>query len=213
MTLAEQFEQQRYVAVKNLLDPFVLQYLQSYYHQFVAEGLRHFRRDGTSINGYGEACADLALYAMREKIEGITGLSLLPGFSFVRLYRKGEKLRRHIDRGANEVNCTIQIYGNTPWPLGVQVAGQDVVIHQDDGDGLIYRGLEIPHWRDAYVGDEHLQLILAYVVKDGENRDCAFDGKGGPIYQPSGVHELLRTKLLRFGAQMKRKLMGRPPLD
>jgi hypothetical protein len=213
MTYAEQFEKQRYIAVKGLLDPLVLQYLQSYYHQFVADGLRHFRRDGTSINGYGEACADLALYAMREKIEVVTGLQLLPGFSFVRLYKKGEKLRRHIDRGANEVNCTLQIYGNTSWPLGVHVAGQDITVHQDNGDGLIYRGLEIPHWRDVYTGDEHLQLILAYVVKDGEHQHCAFDGRGGPIYRPSGTHELLRTKLLRFAARIKRRILGQPPID
>jgi hypothetical protein len=213
MTYAEEFERQRYVAVKGLLDPNVVQYLESYYRQSLKGGLKHFRRDGTSLNGYGEACADLALYAFREKIETITGLPLLPGFSFVRLYKKSEKLRRHIDRGANEINCTIQIYGSTAWPLGVHVDGKDILVNQDCGDALIYRGLETPHWRDAYTGDEHLQLILAYVIKDGDQKHCAFDGRGGAIFRPSGTYEPIKTKLLRFGAQLKRKLKGQPPLD
>jgi hypothetical protein len=213
MTYAEDFRCHRFVAVKGLLDSNVVQYLESYYRQSLKDGLEHFRRDGTSLNGYGEACADLALYAFREKLETITGLQLLPGFSFVRLYKKGEKLRRHIDRGANEINCTIQIYGSTSWPLGVHVDGKDILIHQDCGDALIYRGLEVPHWRDEYAGNEHLQLILAYVVKDGEHKLCAYDGRGGPVFRPSAAQESIKTKLMRFGAQLKRKIKGKPPLD
>jgi hypothetical protein len=213
MTYAEEFKRQRYVAVNGMLDSNIVQYLESYYRQSMKGGLKHFRRDGTSLNGYGEACADLALYAFREKLETITGLPLLPGFSFVRLYRRGEKLRRHTDRGANEINCTIQIYASTPWPLGVQVDDKDILIHQECGDALIYRGLEIPHWRDEYAGDEHLQLILAYVIKDGDHKHCAYDGRGGPVFKPSGAHESIKTKLMRFGAQLKRKIKGQPPLD
>ena len=208
----ENFNRQQHVVVKGLLDPLLVKFLESYYRQILGSGGTHFRRDGTSLNGYGEACADVALYATREKIEAATGLKLNPGFSFVRLYRKGEKLRRHIDRGANEVNCTIQIYASKPWPLGVDVGGKDKIIDQECGDALIYKGLEIPHWRDKYDGDEHLQLILAYVIKDGEHAACSFDGKGGPVYAPSASHETILTKLKRAGAQLKRKLRGQEPI-
>ena len=165
MSYSDDFARQKYVAVQGLLDPLLVKFLQSYYQQSLAKGIPEFGRDGTSLNGYGEACADTVMYALRDKIEAVTGLELLPGFSFVRLYRKGEKLRRHIDRGANEINCTCQIQGPSAWPLGVSVDGEDILINQENGDGLIYKGLEIPHWRDEYAGDEHLQLILAYVIR------------------------------------------------
>ena len=83
----ENFNRQQHVVVKGLLDPLLVTFLESYYRQILGSGGTHFRRDGTSLNGYGEACADVALYATREKIEAATGLKLNPGFSFVRLYR------------------------------------------------------------------------------------------------------------------------------
>lgn len=213
MTLATEFAQQKYLVVKGLADPYLINFLESYYRVALAKGIDHFRRDGTSLNGYGEACADSVMYAMRQRIAQVTGLDLLPAFSFVRHYKRGEKLRRHIDRGANEINCTIKIFGATPWPLGVEVNGQQVLIEQDCGDGLIYKGLEIPHWRDVYAGEEHLQLILAYVQKDGSQAAWAFDGNAGPAYRPSAAHRGLKSRLMYLGAQLKRKLTGQPPLD
>ena len=212
MTTAEEFSRQKYFVAKGLLDPLLVQFLASYYGYTLSKGRSHFRRDGTSLNGYGEACADTALYATREKIEAITGLELVPGFSFVRLYKHGEKLRRHIDRGANEINVTIQISADTDWPLGVEVDGKDIIVHQNCGDALIYRGLEIPHWRDKYDGQRHLQLILAYVIKDGENAHCSFDGKGGPVYFPSAAHESIKKKVMRAGANLKRRMRGQEPI-
>jgi len=208
MSNAELFQKNKYVQVEGLLDPHLVQFLGSYYKYALDKGIEHFGRDGTSLNGYGEAAADVALYATREKIEKNTGLELMPAFSFVRLYKKGENLRRHLDRGANEINVTIQISGSTPWPLGVEVDGQDVLINQQHGDALIYHGLKLPHWRDEYEGEEHLQLILAYVIKDGENARFSFDGKGGPFYTPGAATLTIKKRLIRFAANVRSWLRG-----
>jgi hypothetical protein len=212
MSLAEDFSRQKYVVAEGLLNPNLVKFLQSYYLH-ILKGRTHFERDGTSLNGYGEACADAVLYGTTEKIEKVTGLQLNPGFSFVRLYRKGDLLRKHIDRGANEINCTIQIYAPTPWPLVAEVDGKEVTVNQNCGDAFIYHGLEIPHWRDKYAGKEHLQLILAHVIKGGVHDElCSFDGRGQPEYAP-GAHrwsmkKKLEKKLMGAGADLKRKLRG-----
>jgi hypothetical protein len=36
------------------------------------------------------------------------------------------------------------------------------------GDGVIYRGCEIEHWREAYEGDYHIQAFLHYVDANGK---------------------------------------------
>ncbi|MGI9290582.1 MAG: hypothetical protein ACR2QG_04795 [Gammaproteobacteria bacterium] len=212
MASPEDFENNRYIVEKAFLDENVVRFLESYYLATMSRGKGHLAHDKTSINSYGEACADTLLYAMREKMEKITGLPLNPGFSFVRLYRKGEKLRRHIDRGANEVNCTIQIHAPIPWALGLEVEDKEIHVTQDDGDALIYHGLENPHWRDEYSGNQHLQLILAYVIRGGEHDSCSFDGRGGPFYKPDAARMPFKRKLLRMGSNLKRRLTGQPPL-
>jgi hypothetical protein len=57
-----------------------------------------------------------------------------------------------------------------------------------------------------------LQLILAYVIKEGEHAASSFDGNGGSVYAPGAAHETMLTKLKRAGAQLKRKLGGQEPI-
>ena len=43
------------------------------------------------------------------------------------------------------------------------------------GDALLYRGIELPHWREAFDGDRMAQVFLHYVDRDGPHRDWAYD--------------------------------------
>ena len=45
------------------------------------------------------------------------------------------------------------------------------------GDGLLYRGTELFHWRDAYWGEALDQVVLHYVDRDGPHADQKFDGR------------------------------------
>jgi hypothetical protein len=45
------------------------------------------------------------------------------------------------------------------------------------GDGLLYRGTELFHWRDAYQGEALVQVFLHYVDRDGPHADQKFDGR------------------------------------
>jgi len=39
------------------------------------------------------------------------------------------------------------------------------------GDGVIYKGTEIPHWRNEFTGDYYSQVFLHYVKADGKYKD------------------------------------------
>jgi hypothetical protein len=42
---------------------------------------------------------------------------------------------------------------------------------------MIYKGLEVPHWREPFAGERQLQLFLHYVRQDGPHAAQRFDGR------------------------------------
>jgi hypothetical protein len=40
---------------------------------------------------------------------------------------------------------------------------------------LLYRGIECPHWREAFEGDRQVQVFLHYVDQKGPLADWKFD--------------------------------------
>jgi hypothetical protein len=70
----------------------------------------------------------------------------------------------------------------------VLVPGEDRKVTLEPGDGMIYKGCERPHWREAMPGanrskklfgkGEELyyhQIFFHYVLQDGQRAHCAFD--------------------------------------
>ena len=82
MNTAEEFEKNNYIVQRGLLDEYLVQFLESYYKAVRAGEAGEFATDWTSLNGHSDAPADVVLYMLREKIEQITGLELMPTYSF-----------------------------------------------------------------------------------------------------------------------------------
>jgi len=107
-----------------------------------------------------------------------TGLELVPTYSYARLYKKGDVLRRHKDRPSCEISTTIHL-GGYPWPIFIDGTGENNVIDEyknihkpnapagtkvilDVGDMLVYSGCELEHWREPLEGDVCGQVFLHY---------------------------------------------------
>ena len=107
-----------------------------------------------------------------------TGLELVPTYSYARLYKKGDILKRHKDRPSCEISTTINLGGN-PWPIFIDGTGADNVINEEQnlikpnapagtkvllevGDMLVYSGCELEHWREPFEGDMCGQVFLHY---------------------------------------------------
>ena len=107
-----------------------------------------------------------------------TGLQLIPTYSYARLYKKGDILKRHKDRPSCEISTTIHL-GGDPWPIFIDDTGADSVIdeykniHKPDapkgtkvllevGDMLVYSGCELEHWREPFEGETCGQVFLHY---------------------------------------------------
>ena len=113
-----------------------------------------------------------------------TGLRLVPTYSYCRLYRTGNILKRHKDRPSCEISTTLNL-GGDPWPILIDPTGSNNVIDEyknihkpgapkgvevnlKPGDMLIYSGCELEHWREPFQGKLCGQVFLHYNHADGQ---------------------------------------------
>jgi hypothetical protein len=111
-------------------------------------------------------------------VEGVTHFGVWPSYSFWRIYRKGSRLKRHIDRPSCEVSMSVHLGGDRPWPLWVRGrSGQEIALELLPGDGVFYKGCDVPHWRETFEGHEYFQVFLHYVKREGTCSPHKFDGR------------------------------------
>ena len=141
---------------------------------------------------------------IRRKLEKIIGRTLYNTYYYDRYYFPGQALTKHADRDACEISVSIHISTNLPdsqkeWPFKIKtpdtytddkktavlVPGEERSAILNAGDGLLYKGCERPHWRDAMPTPEKVedapkeyyyhQIFFHYVLQDGERAHCAWD--------------------------------------
>ena len=94
-----------------------------------------------------------------------TKLNLVPTYSYARIYKNGDELKRHKDRGSCELSTTVHL-GGDPWPIYLEPSGKEGLkgkkVNLKPGDMLIYKGCELEHWRNIFKGKQCLQVFLHY---------------------------------------------------
>ena len=101
-------------------------------------------------------------------IEGIIGEELLPTYTYGRVYTGGNKLAKHTDREACEISVTVQLARSHHYAWPIYMGGRRFDLAE--GDGVIYKGCDIEHWRnvcDAPEGYVSGQVFLHFVRKHG----------------------------------------------
>ena len=123
---------------------------------------------------YGDIAMETLLEKLVEPMSKETGLELIPTYSYARIYKKGDILKRHKDRYSCEVSMTMNL-GGDPWPIYLEPSGETdkegVKIDLEPGDALIYRGCEVEHWREVFEGENCGQVFLHYNDASGENAE------------------------------------------
>ena len=123
---------------------------------------------------YSDIAMETLLEKLVEPMSKETGLNLIPTYSYARIYKKGDVLKRHKDRYSCEVSMTMNL-GGDPWPIYLEPSGETdkegVKINLEPGDALIYRGCEVEHWREAFEGENCGQVFLHYNDASGENAE------------------------------------------
>ena len=127
--------------------------------------------------------ADIAMETLMLKCQPImeetTKLKLYPAYTYARIYKKGDELKRHKDRFSCEISTTMNLLGDN-WPIYLEPSGEKgkkgVKVDLKPGDMLVYRGIDLEHWRKPFNGNECVQVFLHYNnVKTPGARDNMFD--------------------------------------
>jgi len=124
---------------------------------------------------WGDPFMDVLLLSLLPQIELLSGLALYPTYSYFRVCKHGDVLPRHTDRFACEISLTLCLGGDRIWPFWLESPNGVVKVKMAPGDGVLYRGIECAHWREAFEGTRLAQVFLHYVEKNGPHEDWKFD--------------------------------------
>ena len=133
---------------------------------------------------YSDFVMETLLMKVLPKMQQETGLELVPTYSYARIYKKGDILKRHKDRPSCEISTTVHL-GGDKWSIFIDGTGSDNVIDEyknihkpnapkgtevllDVGDMLVYSGCELEHWREPFEGDNCAQVFLHYNHLNGK---------------------------------------------
>lgn len=116
------------------------------------------------------------LHFLKSRIEKESNLKLNPTYAYSRFYISGADLKKHTDRPACEISVTLTLkkkYHNKDYQWPLCMGGVPLII--EEGDGVIYKGREIEHWRPVFTepdGSWHHQVFLHYVNTEGPCKNC-----------------------------------------
>ena len=104
------------------------------------------------------------------KMMQVTELTLVPTYSYARIYKWGDILHRHKDRPSCEISCTLNL-GGDDWPIYLDPTGgygnKGKKINLRPGDMLAYSGCDLEHWRETFEGKDCCQVFLHYNSTSG----------------------------------------------
>ncbi len=109
---------------------------------------------------YADVCMETLLVKMLPFVKKYSKLELIPNYSYTRIYKNGDILKRHTDRFSCEISVTMFL-GGQQWPIFIN-STKEVKVNLKAGDMLLYRGNELDHWREPFEGKDCAQVFLHY---------------------------------------------------
>ena len=167
---------------------------EKYISQFTTEfGVWNDEQVPNTYSHYADIAMETLLIRTLPVMEKKTGLKLFPTYSYARIYKTGDILKRHKDRFSCEISTTLNL-GGDPWPIylepkknvgipdGKKITtssnNKGVRVNLKPGDMLVYRGIELEHWREEFQGENCAQVFLHYNDENSEYKTSnIFDGR------------------------------------
>ena len=114
---------------------------------------------------YSDIVMETLLLKCQPVMEKATKLKLYPAYTYARIYKKGDELKRHKDRFSCEISTTMNL-GGDDWDIYLEPSGKTNQkgnkVSLKAGDMLVYRGCELEHWRKKFKGKVCGQVFLHY---------------------------------------------------
>jgi len=183
------FTKNNYNVVKEAISPEMAFFLNKYFHNkrkcliWMQETKNISYHDDTwgtfrdkqipdTYAHYGDMAMDSLLEWVLPLMCKTTDLELIPCYSYARIYKYGDELKRHKDRPSCEISCTMNLGGDN-WPIFLEPSGEEgaegISVILNPGDILVYKGQLLEHWREPFQGHECCQVFLHFNDVNGPN--------------------------------------------
>ena len=138
---------------------------------------------------YSDIVMETLLQKVKPVMEEQAEIKLTETYSYARIYKKGDELKRHKDRYSCEISTTLNL-GGEDWSIFLEPSGEKgkdgIEVKLEAGDMLMYRGCDLEHWRTPFEGEDCGQVFLHYNDASGKDaKQNKFDGRpmiGLPAY-------------------------------
>jgi hypothetical protein len=172
------FEREKYTTLRQILPPEQLRAISLYLQNLLNEGFMVFN-DNQVQRRFAVHNDTLARYFhqnLADLISRTVGERVKPSYVYAATYIEDAILEPHTDRQQCEFTMSMQIdYLPTlksgepsPWALSLDnLAEKRVDSYLACGDGLIYKGCELVHYRDAlFAGHQSTSIFFHYVQEN-----------------------------------------------
>ena len=172
---AQQFRERGYVPLGNLIHPFNLAALRRYYRHAIRCGAVSLGdvQSPRRYAAHNDGVARFFHHQITNAVSAVVGEAIKPSYVYLASYLSGADLKKHIDREQCEFSVTLCLDFSpepklaTSWPIRLDTAEGTVTVYQALGDGLVYRGTKVPHYRDVLAeGHTSTSIFFHYVPAD-----------------------------------------------
>ena len=166
------FQRRGFAPVRGLLHPFHISALRRYYRYLIRSGEMRLG-DPQSPKRYvahNQSVARFFHHQLAPTISALVGEQVRPSYVYVASYQPGADLEKHTDREQCEFSISFCLdfspepHNQTGWPLILHTPEGTVSVYQAIGDGLLYRGMDVPHSRMSLgAGRTSTSIFFHYV--------------------------------------------------
>tara|TARA_R100000664_G_scaffold20834_1_gene30095 strand:- start:11617 stop:12270 length:654 start_codon:yes stop_codon:yes gene_type:complete len=197
------FKKNKYIVIKEAVPKQIAEFVYNYFilkrqvartlfdkryiSQFTTEfGVWNDEQVPNTYSHYADIAMETLLLRTLPIMEKHTKLKLNPTYSYARIYKQGDVLKRHKDRFSCEISTTLNLGGDS-WPIylepkknvgipdgkkiTVSTNNKGVKVDLSPGDMLVYRGMELEHWREEFQGKDCAQVFLHYNDQKSNDSD------------------------------------------
>ena len=166
---AKQFREKGYAALGNLIHPYNLAALRRYYRHAVRRKAFPLGDEQCPLR-YGvhnESVARFFHHQIAGAVSAVVGEAIRPSYVYLASYLSGAELKKHLDRQQCEFSVTLCLDFSpepelaTSWPILLDTPEGSVTVYQALGDGLVYRGAKVPHYRNV-LAEGHMSTSMFF---------------------------------------------------
>lgn len=172
---ALKFKENGYAPLAHLIHPFNLAALRRYYRHQIRRGIIQLGDHQSALRyvAHNESVARFFHHQLATAVSAVVGEPVKPSYVYFASYLSGAELNKHTDRAQCEFSVTLSLDFSpepdfaTPWPIRLETPYGTTAVYQALGDGLVYRGTKVPHYRTRLAEGHTSTSIFFHYVPGG----------------------------------------------